>query len=387
MKNVGIICEYNPLHGGHKYMIESLRAMGAERIICLMSGNSVQRGDLAVIPKNRRALSAVEAGADAVFELPFPYSAAGAEYFASAGVDILNRLGVDTIAFGSETGDVGKLCEVVKRAELFVPSADKSIGTAADYFSALGKDYAPNDILGIEYLKAGRKIAPDVEFVTVKRAGAGYYGEAEKGDYPSATELRRAIAEGRLSEYDEKQLPPESRRAIKNAAAEGEIAYLRNIESAVLSFWRLCDAEKVSECAECGGGVAERIMSAARSSASLEEMLGKMATKRYTDSRLRRAVLFGMTGVKRWDLKERAAYVNLLAANESGLAFVSGIKEIEVLSKPSRIPEGVRAIRQFTLSARLDSLYTLAMSSPRESGTFLRQSPTIVRSDRNNKNF
>ncbi len=383
MKNVGIICEYNPLHGGHKYMIETLRSMGAERIICLMSGNCVQRGDFAVIPKNRRALSAIEAGADAVFELPFPYSAAGAEFFATAGVDILNRLGVDTIAFGSETGDVEKLREVAERAELFVPSADKNIGTAEDYFSALGKDYDPNDILGIEYLKAGKKLAPKVEFVTIKREGAGYHGEAEKGAYPSATEIRLAIAEGELGKYNDVQLPPESRRANEAAAAEGEIAYLKNIESAVLSFWRLCDIEKVSECAECGGGVAQRIMSAARASCSLEHMISVMATKRYTDSRLRRAVIFGMTGVKRWDLKERAAYVNLLAANEKGLGFVSGVKDIAVLSKPSKIPDGVRSIRQFTLGQRLESLYTLAMTSPRESGTFLRQSPTIVKIDQN----
>ena len=383
MKNVGIICEYNPLHGGHKYMISRLREMGAERVICLMSGNAVQRGDLAVIPKSRRALSAVEAGADAVFELPFPYSAGSAEFFATAGVDVLSRLGVDTIAFGSETGDLEKLRELAERSELFVPSSDKSVGTAADYISSLGGALASNDILGIEYLKAGRRLVPDMAFVTLKREGAGYHGVAEEGAYPSATELRRAIAEGSIEKYTELQLPAESKRALEAACAEGEIAYLKNIESAVLSFWRLCDEEKVSECAECGGGVAQRIMSAARSSGTLEEMLEKTATKRYTDSRLRRAVIFGMTGVKRSDLKERAGYVSLLAANEKGLAFVGTVKDIAVVSKPSRIPDSVRAIRQFTLSARLDSLYTLAMKTPRESGMFLRQSPAIVKIDEN----
>ena len=382
MKNVGIICEYNPLHGGHKYMIETLRAMGADRVICLMSGNSVQRGDFAIIPKNRRALSAIEAGADAVFELPFPYSMGSAEFFASAGVDILNRLGADTIAFGSETGDVGKLREVAERSELLIPSGNKSIGTAEEYFAALGKDCDPNDILGIEYLKAGKKTASEIEFVTLKREGAGYHGKAKSGSYPSATELRRAIAENDLGRFDDRQLPCESRRAIEAAAEEGEIAYLKNIESAILSFWRLCDAEAVSECAECGGGVAQRIMSAARASGSLEHMISVMATKRYTDSRLRRALIFGMTGVKRQDLRDRAPYVNLLAANGKGLEFVSDVRGIEVLSKPSKIPDSVRAIRQFILSQRLESLYTLAMASPRESGQFLRQSPQIVKNDK-----
>jgi len=386
MKNVGIICEYNPLHGGHKYMIDTLRKIGADRIICLMSGNSVQRGDFAIIPKKYRALSAIEAGADAVFELPFPYSCAGAEFFAAAGVDILNRLGVDTVAFGSETANIEKLRNAAKKAALFVPSADKSIGTAEDYFSALGKDYYPNDILGIEYLKASMELAPELEFVTIKREGAGFHGEAENGAYPSATELRHAITEGELDKYSDIQLPPESRRAIVKAEKEGETAYLKNIESAILSFWRLCDVDAVSECAECGGGVAQRIMSAARASGTLQHMISVMATKRYTDSRLRRALMFGMTGVKKFDLRERAAYVNLLAANEKGFGFVSEVKDITVVSKPSKIPDSVRAIRQFTLGQRLESLYTLAMTSPRESGIFLRQSPEIVKIDQNINN-
>lgn len=378
MKNVGIICEYNPLHGGHKYMIETLRGLGAERIICLMSGNAVQRGDFAIIPKNRRALSAIEAGADAVFELPFPYSMGSAEFFASAGVDILARLGVDTIAFGSETGDVAKLHEVAEKSALFVPSTDKSIGTAEEYFASLG-NLKSNDILGVEYIKAGKKLAPNVEFVTIKREGAGYHDDSADGAYPSATGLRRAIAEDDLGRFSDSQLPPESRRAIEKAAAEGEIAYLKNIEGAILSFWRLCDAEAASECAECGGGVAQRIMSAARASGSLEHMIELMATKRYTDSRLRRALIFGMTGVKRQDLRERAPYVNLLAANEKGLGFVPEARDIDVLSKPSKIPDSVRSIRQFILCQRLESLYTLAMTTPRESGIFLRQSPQIVK--------
>ena len=112
MKNVGIICEYNPLHGGHKYMFSRLREMGAEKIVCLMSGNAVQRGDFAIMPKNLRAVSASSEGADIVFELPFPYSMGSAEFFASAGVDILARLGVDTIAFGSESGDIELLREL-----------------------------------------------------------------------------------------------------------------------------------------------------------------------------------------------------------------------------------------------------------------------------------
>ena len=95
-----------------------------------------------------------------------------AEFFASAGVDILARLGVDTIAFGSESGDIELLRELALKAEEYKPSEDKSIGTAADYFASLG-NLKSNDILGIEYLKAGKKFAPEMNFITVKREGAG----------------------------------------------------------------------------------------------------------------------------------------------------------------------------------------------------------------------
>ncbi len=382
MKNVGIICEYNPLHGGHKYMISRLREMGAERIVCLMSGNAVQRGDLAVMPKYLRASSALSAGADAVFELPFPYSAGSAEFFASAGVDILARLGIDTIAFGSESGDVDVLRELALKAEDYKPSDNKSIGTAADYFAALG-DLKSNDILGIEYLKAGKKFAPDMNFVTIKREGAGYHEDAEDGAFPSATEIRRAIISGNIDNYSGDQLPEESKHSIREAVENGEIALMKNIESTVLFFWRTADIAKICECAECSGGVAERLSSSAREAGSFEEMMSLAATKRYTDSRLRRAALFGMMGVALDDLKRRAPYVNLLAANRTGLDLISDVRDIAVVSKPSRIPEGEESARQFALTSAIDSLYTLAMKKRRSAGYFVRQSPQIVKNDKN----
>ncbi len=382
MKNVGIICEYNPLHGGHKYMISRLRDMGAERIICLMSGNSVQRGDLAIIPKTFRATAALGAGADVVFELPFPYSVGSAEFFSTAGVDILARLGVDTIAFGSESGDVDALRSLALKAEEYTPSSDKSIGTASDYFAALG-DLRSNDILGIEYLKAGKRYASEMNFVTVKREGAGYHEYAVDGSFPSATEIRRAIVGGGVEAYGNGQLPRESKNKIIGAAKNGEIALMKNIGSAILFFWRGCDLSTVGESAECGGGVAERLAAAAKEARSLEEMLEIAATKRYTDSRLRRALIFGMLGVTLDDLKRPAEYVELLAANGKGIEFISAARGIEIVSKPSKVPQTEAGVRQFELSRRLDAIYTLAMESPRESGYFLKQSPRIVKNDNN----
>lgn len=379
MRNVGIICEYNPFHGGHKYLISRLREIGAEKIICLMSGNSVQRGDFAIMPKSLRAVSA---SADIVFELPFPYSMGSAEFFASAGVDILARLGVDTIAFGSESGDIEVLRELAIKAEGFRPSDDKSIGTAADYFASLG-DLGSNDILGIEYLKAGKKFAPGMNFVTIKREGAGYHEDSADGAYPSATEIRRAILAGNIDDYSEAQLPEESKCAIREAFEEGQIALMKKVESAILFFWRTADIEKASVCAECGGGIAERLSAAAKGAGTLEGMLDIAATKRYTDARLRRAVIFGMMGVTPADLKRRAPYVNFLCANAAGLEFLSAVRNIKVISKPSRIPEDADSKRQAELCLKFDALYTLAMNYASDAGYFCRQSPQIVKNDNN----
>jgi predicted nucleotidyltransferase len=156
---------------------------------------------------------------------------------------------------------------------------------------------------------------------------------------------------------------------------------MKKAESAILFFWRTADIKSVSACAECGGGVAERLAAAAKRAGSIEEMLSLAATKRYTDARLRRAVIFGMMGVTLADLKRRAPYVNLLCANPDGLEFLSEVSGINVISKPSRIPEDAESQRQAELCYKLDSLYTLAMNSASDAGFFYRQRPNIIKND------
>ena len=117
MKRIGIICECNPFHRGHQYLIERAKASGADTVVALMSGYFVQRGEPAVASPFLRAEALLRCGADLVLELPFPYAAASAEYFADAGVDILERLGVDELWFGSECGDLRMLRNVSELTE------------------------------------------------------------------------------------------------------------------------------------------------------------------------------------------------------------------------------------------------------------------------------
>lgn len=383
MKTVGIICEYNPFHEGHEYMINELRRGGAEKIICVMSGNAVQRGELAILPKNRRAAAAVMSGADAVFELPYPWCAASAEFFARAGVYALAALGVDTIAFGSECADAEALSAAARRAARLSPRSAEEIGetgNAEEYFNALGDiKPSPNDILAVEYLKAVFKMKLPLDFQVIRRVGAGYNDSKRGEGYPSATAVRTALLAG--DGYF--GLPTASAAVLDEALASGEApTCIRNAEAAMLAFWRMArDSELNSTLAECGGGVAQRLHSCAAKASSAEEFFALAATKKYTNARLRRAALFGMTGVTYQDLDALPAYLNLLAVNKNGRAFVSAAKrrgEIAIVTKPSRIPDSDGARRQNELARNLDAIYTLAMPKKRENGFFFTKSPFIT---------
>jgi len=183
MKCAGIICECNPFHGGHEYLIHRAREGGAEAVVCVMSGCFVQRGEPAAADPFLRAKALLSGGADLVLELPFPYAAAGAEFFARAGVNLLSRLGVDQLWFGSECGDLSLLrraaavCESPAFGQAYQARIGEKNGTASAYLEliskALGENVtlSSNDILGVAYLRALLGEQSGMEPVTVKRQG------------------------------------------------------------------------------------------------------------------------------------------------------------------------------------------------------------------------
>ena len=164
MKTSGIICEYNPFHAGHAYLIEEAKQR-ADAVICVMSGQFTQRGEAAILDKFVRAKNAILGGADLVLELPMPFSAASARYFATAGVTLLNMVGVDLLVFGSERGDVSLLSELADRSlsEDFLKekaNAQPSEGSAAAHFGALLGD-------GEKKLYEGDEVLPLALFLLI----------------------------------------------------------------------------------------------------------------------------------------------------------------------------------------------------------------------------
>lgn len=234
----GIIAEYNPFHNGHRYHLEQTKKeTGADYTVIVLSGNFTQRGEPALIDKFTRAGMALENGADLVVELPISHAASSAEYFARGGVSILNGLNVvDFLCFGSECGDVKILTEIAKilleepkefskdlrsaqRAGFSYPAARNR--ALVDYCPSLAQNESvltsPNNILGIEYIKALLHTDSPIQPVTIRRAGADYHDRRFGSDFCSALALRQAILSGQALESLAAQMPESSYRLLKES--------------------------------------------------------------------------------------------------------------------------------------------------------------------------
>lgn len=385
MSNFGIVCEFNPLHNGHARLIERARELGAERVVCVMSGNAVQRGELAVFDKYVRARAAIAAGADLVLELPFPWSAASAEYFARAAISVLSGY-CDSLIFGSECGDIeligrgASLASEESFREEYRRRARSGEGSAGAYFDMLGEagiTLGSNDLLGVEYLRAIAELGANMKPYTLRREGAGYNDESiGEASYPSATAIRKMWQE--LSFEDSaKHMPRGVWEIYEKAYFEGEMCDIYQLSRAILMYLRLRSPEELERYAECEGGVANRICALAHECASLEELYEKLSTKRYTDAKLRRALLFALSAVERELLSGLPEYTALLGANAKGRELLSAkrkSREIRVITKPADEP---RESRQSEASHRLDAIFTLAKMQPNASGEYMKRGAYI----------
>ena len=195
MRICGIICEFNPFHDGHAHLFDVARKAGAELIICAMSGHITQRAELAVTDKYTRAAMALRCGADLVLELPFPWCAASAEFFAKAGVGVLAAAGADTLLFGSECGSLEKLekASIICRGTR-TPSKTYFQDLAQD--AADGETFGSNDLLGIAYLRALAWAKHPMDAAVCRRDGADYLEALlppNSAVFPSSTAIRKAL--------------------------------------------------------------------------------------------------------------------------------------------------------------------------------------------------
>ncbi len=399
MRTAGIICECNPFHSGHKYLIERARASGVECVICVMSGCFVQRGEPALSEPHSRAKALLQGGADAVLELPFPYSAASAERFADVGVEILSSVGVDELWFGSECGDLLLLKALAKAAEdpelqrAYATETRDGEGTAERYFRLLSArvegdvSCASNDILGIAYLRALLKRGSGIRPVTVRREGAAYTDRTlREGEHPSATALREVIKREGLDPI-RPHLLSETAESLSEAMACGLAPADRERASALfLGRAALADPEEVERIAELSGGLGRRLCEQAKRARSVEELIEATVTKKYTRVRVMRGLLFLLTAVTHEHLKQAPAYTRLLGANARGRARLDasvGTCRIPVITRRtelSALPEALRerARLQEACEARAYRLFTLCLPQPLPGDGMWRMPPVIL---------
>ena len=324
MKITGIICEYNPLHLGHKKQMDQIRQIQGDDsgIVCLMSGNFVQRGAPAIVDKSLRAKAAVLSGADLVLELPVTVSLSSAEGFAAGGVSILSQF-CDTLCFGAETADKEALLNTAKalldpsfsdvlRLELGKGLSFPAARQAA--LNAMGLDgdlvTKPNNILAVEYCKALLQQNCAMEPLPIVRGGS-YHDTLPDPENPSATALRQLL---QSSERWQDYVPREAVSCFEEAAlhtiAAGERAILYRLRSMT---------DKEFEQLPYGSeGLWRKLMHAAREQATLEDILTAVKSKRYTRTRLDRMVMCAFLGITLQDLMEKPPYVRVLAFNDRG---------------------------------------------------------------------
>ena len=321
MPVTGIICEYNPLHLGHQKQINHLRQLG-HHVVCLMSGNFVQRGHPAIVDKMTRARAAVGCGADLVLEMPITTALSSAEGFAAGGVAILSRL-CDHLCFGGETNDSEALMNSAKallspafpmalrhqlEKGLSFPAARQAALTEMGHDATLLE--TPNNILAVEYCKAILAQHAPLEILPILRRG-NYHDTTANTEDPSATSVRQLMVAGAdFSGFIPKTAQP--------AVATAPLHRLEWGEKAILCRLRTMTDEEFEALPYGSEGLWRKLMHASREENSLEEIIAATKSKRYTRTRIDRMIMCAFLRLTKNDIETAAPYCRVLAFNDTG---------------------------------------------------------------------
>lgn len=321
-----VICEFNPFHRGHKYLLDQMRRDGCDCIVAVMSTSFTERGDVAVYSKFQRTRDALKGGADIVIELPVVWAVSSAQRFARAGCEIIKTLGcVDRVYFGSECGDV----EMLKRAAEAtlhpqVSAITKDLMTQGEYYpnalenavrEVFGGETAqiltsPNNTLGLEYIKS--LADSHIEIRTIKRVGADHDTDDVVDNFASASKIRADI----LADKDSSHLLPESNTDCQNPA------FYEYGERAVLYALRKMCAEDFEKLPDVSEGLHNRIYEAVCRHNSIDEILTEIKTKRYTHARLRRILTCAVLGITKEHQNMSVPYIRVLGFSSNGELFL-----------------------------------------------------------------
>lgn len=380
MNIYSLVCEFNPLHNGHAYLLNSMKNSGASHIIAVMSGNFTQRGEPAAIEKHFRTKAALLNGADVVIELPVAYALSSAERFAQGGISLIKATGcTGSVFFGSECGDIAALCKVcdafegqdfktvlagyLKKGENYVTAQENAIKDLhGAELSQIIK--TPNNILAVEYIRALRALNCSAKPQTIKRSGTNHDSTEAVGSFASASLLRERIQNG---EHQLNNYMPSSAFDILNRAIESQngISRLSNIDSVVLYKLLTMNDEEYSLLPEISEGIENRLKKAVYISKSTEQILENAKTKRYTLARLRRLLMCAVLGITESDAVSPPQYIRILGFNENGREVLRKMRKTSTLpivmkagdvSKLSDLGK-----KAFALETNADNIYELTL--------------------------
>ena len=354
MSNVlGIVAEYNPFHNGHlHHLIESQKLTDSDYTIAVMSGSFTQRGDVSIIDKWSRTQMAIENGVDLVIELPTIYAISSAENFASGAIKILDSLGiVDYLSFGSECNDISILSDVtdvltnepseyksllsheLSRGVSFPKARERALMMYLNDIRRFNNVLSsPNNILGIEYLKALDRQNSKIHPITIKREGSAYNDDSIPLDsgFASATSIRNLCQSHDISIL-QNFMPENSFNILQDCLENGHLVKnISEFDKLIIFTLRQMSTDEIANLPDVSEGLEFAIKSAVNQCNTTAELLSIINTKRYTQTRLKRILLYALLGITKKDMqisKSIKPYIRILGFNNKGRKLISEISK------------------------------------------------------------
>jgi len=403
MKILGLITEYNPFHNGHLYHLNASKEItGATHTIAVMSGNFLQRGEPAIVHKWERAKMAVKSGVDLIIEIPTSYACSTAELFAYGSISLLNKLGaVNCISFGSEIGNIDLLLKIVDVLSSSSPEFEEilkehvNLGSTfpvarsialVKYFKEI-KGYTeenlnliseivknPNNILGIEYLKAIKELKSSIIPYTITRKSAHYHSkDINHSSIASATAIREHLFNNK-SITDLSPVLPSTTFNILSSSIEGNIApiFSTDFQQSILSILRRSNLEDIKNVFDVVEGLENRIFQCSNKVNTLPELYNCIKSKRYTSTRIQRILMHILLNINKDDIflfnnNGGPQYARILAFNSKGREILQTLKSTSSIPIISNLkhyrPQNKIAEQMLNIDIRATNIYSLAFKN------------------------
>ena len=381
-KRIGIIAEYNPFHNGHLYQIKKAKELtGADTVIAVMSGNFTQRGETSLVNKFEKTKIALQNEVDMVIELPTIYSISSAENFALGGIKILNEIGnIDYLVFGIEEDNLQELQAI---ADVLVNENDEfksKIKTELDKGNSYPKAreitlkkvllsenmkdimQKPNNILAIEYLKALKITNSRIKPFAIKRKNSMHHDNNINENYASGTYIRKLFIENNFDEIS-KVVPKYTYERLSELKSHGTyVTSINDFSDIVIYKIRMMTKEEISKIADVNEGLENSIKLASTTCKTIDEIIEKVSTKRYTKTRISRILTYILLDITKSDMeqsKKNDPYIRVLGINKKCEEILSTINNNKLITSLKKFEENNGENELLNIDKKATEIYTI----------------------------